>query len=445
MSSWPPHLPIAMTASRTDAGLLPHLRPGHRQPGLERAAPPGRRARRRRRRRRRGGPGRARPAAPAAGGRPRASRRGPRSSGRAATGTSASGSAPTAVSSAARTAYAAGRVLPRVGSVRSRQWSGWRTRWSVSAWLAPSTRQQPHRGALVVDEGVEQASPGVVGRLGQPEQPGQREVGVGRAAEQGDERLGVVAEQGHPVEGAVGVDEPVPEQVAATRARPWSWHHRVIGGGPRPRRSGRRAAATRPRARRARRRSRRGRRRGRGPGPGASSRSSAAQGRRMSASTSGWCWTPHTVGANRAACTSTPRARGQHARPRRGASVTTSSCQCTPRRGVATVDISGSRWASGVQPSVQQPELSGRAGCVSTVPPRATAASWWPRQMPSTGTPSAACSRIRCFVGPSQGVSASSLAPIAPPSTTRRVVRRGVGQRLAGVGVAHGDGRRPRR
>ena len=38
------------------------------------------------------------------------------------------------------------------------------------------------------------------------------------------------------------------------------------------------------------------------------SRSATAHGRIRSASTSGWCWTPHTVGANRAACTSTPSA-----------------------------------------------------------------------------------------------------------------------------------------
>ncbi len=34
----------------------------------------------------------------------------------------------------------------------SRQWSGCRTRWWVSAALAPSTRAQPHRGALVVGD-----------------------------------------------------------------------------------------------------------------------------------------------------------------------------------------------------------------------------------------------------------------------------------------------------
>ena len=45
-------------------------------------------------------------------------------SGRVATGTSASGSAPTAASRPARTAYAAGLVLPSVGSVSSRHCSG---------------------------------------------------------------------------------------------------------------------------------------------------------------------------------------------------------------------------------------------------------------------------------------------------------------------------------
>ena len=60
---------------------------------------------------------------------------------------------------------------------------------------------------------------------------------------------------------------------------------------------------------------------------------------------------------------------------------------------------------------------AGRAGCATTAPPSATAHSWWPRQMPSAGDRAAAAARISCLVGPSQGWTASSSAPIEPPST----------------------------
>ena len=112
-------------------GPRPARRPGCRRPG--------RRARPRRRRHRGGGSGRGRRGAAAGGGTPRAGRPAPRAAAGWRRAAASSGSAPTARSSDSRSAYAGGRVEPSVGSHSSCQWSGWRRRWSPSAWLAPST------------------------------------------------------------------------------------------------------------------------------------------------------------------------------------------------------------------------------------------------------------------------------------------------------------------
>ena len=79
--------------------------------------------------------------------------------------------------------------------------------------------QQPHGRALVVGDAVQQLER-VVDGLDEPQQAGQGEVRVGGAPEQGDQRLGVVAQLRHARQGAVGVDEPVPQQVAATGRGP---------------------------------------------------------------------------------------------------------------------------------------------------------------------------------------------------------------------------------
>ena len=132
MSSWPPHLPIAMTDSRPARGLLPHPGPGHRQPGLEGAG---------------GEVGQlggdvvdADVVGEVAGGQaeqhaavlhPQRVDRLRVGQGRHRVDVERVGT--DRGQQAARTAYAAGRVEPSVGSVSSRQCSGWRTRWSASA------------------------------------------------------------------------------------------------------------------------------------------------------------------------------------------------------------------------------------------------------------------------------------------------------------------------
>ena len=138
MSSRPPHLPIAITARRTRSAASPSsaraiARAASRVPAARSES------------------------SAAASSTPRPwvrSREATRSSTRrystrsastaaavsiAAVGRSAWGSAPTDRSSPARTAKAAGRVDPSSGSASSFHCSGCRTRWSDSAWLAPST------------------------------------------------------------------------------------------------------------------------------------------------------------------------------------------------------------------------------------------------------------------------------------------------------------------
>ena len=86
------------------------------------------------------GPGRGRRAAAGAGGTPRAARRPPRASGSVATG--ASGRRVGAHGAQQRGPHGVRRRAgsqPSVGSVSSRQCSGWRARWSASAALAPRT------------------------------------------------------------------------------------------------------------------------------------------------------------------------------------------------------------------------------------------------------------------------------------------------------------------
>ncbi len=200
-------------------------------------------------------------------------------------------------------------------------------------------------------------------------------------------------------------------------------------GGARSRPPGRRRAArpgrrTRPPAGATRRPARRG--------PPSTSRSSAswsmpsasweprsesAHGCRTRASTSGCSWTPHAVGVNRTAWIS-PRGVRASTVAAGGSPVTTSLFHCTPRRGVASDPSSGSASAARSQPTSSRPSCWPR-GLTPTVPPSATAMSWWPRQMPSVGIASATAERTRSFTGLSQSCFASSSAPMGPPRTRK--------------------------
>ena len=104
--------------------------------------------------------------------------------------------------------------------------------------------------------------------------------------------------------------------------------------------------------------------------------------------------------------------RARPARPSRCRRSTARRRSC--RRGRA----SGRRCpASSVQPIASSPSCWPR-GLRAAAPPSATATSWWPRQIPRVGVRRSAASRTRSLVGASQGWSASSFAPIDPPSTT---------------------------
>ncbi len=83
-------------------------------------------------------------------------------------------------------------------------------------------------------------------------------------------------------------------------------------------------------------------------------------------------------------------------------------------RGGQPARRAGRRAASSVQPTSSSPTCWPR-GLGVTRPPSAAPSSWWPRQMPRVGTPSATASRISSLTGPIQSSTSSSLALIAPP------------------------------
>ena len=118
----------------------------------------------------------------------------------------------------------------------------------------------------------------------------------------------------------------------------------------------------------------------------------------MCSSTSGWSWTPHTVGANRAAWTS-PRSVCASTTVPVGRAVTMSSFHWTPTGGLRPACTSGRP----VPPRRSSPSAAARAadraGCGPTSPPSATATSWWPRQMPRVGVCRWAASRTSSLVG----------------------------------------------
>ena len=134
-------------------------RPPARPPGCRR---PGRRARRRRRRRRRRARGRGRRAAAGAGGTPRAARRPQprRRQGRDRRRRRRGRRRPRS-SSAVRSVVRRGPGAARAsGRSSSRHCSGCRSRWLAEGAARAEHREQPHRGALVVDEAVARARPG---------------------------------------------------------------------------------------------------------------------------------------------------------------------------------------------------------------------------------------------------------------------------------------------
>ena len=77
---------------------------------------------------------------------------------------------------------------------------------------------------------------------------------------------------------------------------------------------------------------------------------------------------------------------------------------------------SASAWPAGVRAMVMTP-TSGVPG--ATVPPSASASSWWPRQMPRKGRCiSVTNCRMAAFSGTSQGWASSSQTSWGPPMTS---------------------------
>jgi len=77
------------------------------------------------------------------------------------------------------------------------------------------------------------------------------------------------------------------------------------------------------------------------------------------------------------------------------------------------------------------------AGFRRTSPPKATAQSWWPRQMPRTGIRSSTAVRISARTCGSHDACSSASASIEHAHHHHRdVAGEVVGQRIAGVGTA---------
>ena len=333
------------------------------------------------------------------------------SSARVATGAVACGSAPTASSSPARMAYAAGRVEPRVGSRSSRQCPGWRTRWSASAVLAPSTlssrievpssshtafsRSSGSSAASTRRTSAVSAASGSAVRAriatrGSVPPPSCRSDSSAASAswKPSRRRLPLVV---------TGRLIPTSAALAASRTSPSASGRQVASSSPWARAMPARTSSwSIPPAR-------------------CRSASSSAHTRSTPTSTSGCHCTPQTVGAKRAACTSS-RGVSARATASAGSSSTRSSFQCTPRPPVASGPSNASSVAASVQPMSCSPTCW-PSGLRSTTPPKASAQSWCPRQMPRVGTRRSAAARISARVGSSQAWLGSP-ASIGPPSTS---------------------------
>ena len=297
-------------------------------------------------------------------------------------------------SSPSRTANAAGRVEPSVGSVSSRQCSGWRQQ---VVGRAPRSRRARRAAASRCPRRrpAPRAAPSRSSTgLGQPDQlrpaPGRGRRCAPRRATSGSAG---VPERGEVLLGArVGVGEAEPGQVC-----PGRWSGRLM----RPRSpaatsagEARRRAAARPRPAR--------------PGPPSMSASSASassprsasvgrarrrstQAPTIASSTSGCRCTPHTAGREPGRLHLAVGGRGQHDRARRAARSTTSLFHCTPaaRRGATSAEQRVRRPRPRSSRRRARPICWPR-GFAPTAPPSATAASWCPRQIPSVGSPVAA-------------------------------------------------------
>ncbi len=109
---------------------------------------------------------------------------------------------------------------------------------------------------------------------------------------------------------------------------------------------------------------------------------------------------------------------GQSTTAPSGRAVTRSVFHWIPRMVGGRPETRSSSFASGRHPTSYRPTCWPR-GLTSTVPPRATATSWWPRQTPRVGTPVSTASRTRSLTVVSQGWVASSWALIEPPRITK--------------------------
>ena len=366
------------------AGPMPRSRPPGRgrRPAPPRASRPrGRRSPRRRRRARRGGPGRARRGAAGSGGTPPAARRRPpRRAVRRRAGRRAGRRRPRSASPRGRRTPPA-RVLPSVGSVSSRQWSGCRTRWWVSAALAPSTQHSriavPSSSATSASIAAPAPRRLLVERLDQPQQALQRGVGVGRsrrawrsAAHRPRRAARCRVPRSRRRRSRGGRRSPTSSSALLPRQRGEARDQRPPVGDERGRR--------RPRSRRARRpgrgparRGRRGRRR-----PSGVRRPRRPRGAPGSPTPAGRTGRP---APRRRGC-APARRRRRGARPRRRC-----SSGSRPRRRCARRP---SRRPP--RPRSSRPAAARRVwprGLRSTAPPSATAITWWPRQMPSSGVP----------------------------------------------------------
>ena len=149
----------------------------------------------------------------------------------------------------------------------------------------------------------------------------------------------------------------------------------------------------------------------------------SAQARSVSAHASGWNCTPH-ADPTRNAWYGYIGDDASHTAPR-GRSTTASACMlgCGVRwrssASAATGPTTASPTASGRQRTSARPASRPGGAATWTRPPRATASSWAPRQMPSVGTPRVLASASSARSSGSQGASASECADMWPPSTTR--------------------------
>ena len=319
--------------------------------------------------------------------------------------------------SARASARGAGQVVGRAPR--------WRRARRAAASRCPRRRRAPRAAPRGRRPAVDQAA-----------QRRQRQVGVGRAGDQRQQRLGRVAEGAEQAAAPARRPRNPEPQPAARWLVPAAAH-----AGRRPRRgravassANRRPAAARRRSSSARAASTaRSRRPASMPRASCEPRSVGPRPQHAARRPRGAAAPPTRSGANRTACTSPRRCRGQHVAPS-GSAVTMSSFHWTPRRG------RGQRAEQLVAGGPRLQPTSIRPSCWPGVPADLAAerdGDQLVAQADAEGRhPSAAASRTRCLTGPSHGARSSSWAPIAPPSTSSASYAVEVGQRVAGVWAA---------